>query len=485
MRRLGRVAMVADTRRDAGARMPRRGHSSRPAGAQARQHDRVQPIVRASAEAARYSALLEAVVQADAPTARQAVADLLARGADSWRVYRVVVRRLLSRAVAPARGGAPHGLWALNATLFVVEKLPPIERASLMAYAVGLAVADWPAHTPEPRVHHMPRAAGGALWSSQALAGQVRAAALAGEAARAEGALATLLVGANRGTAPDAHVRREAYAAVLDAAAHVEASHGGWGHLLVGAQHAVEMAELLSPAETLLALRPALAAVAHVAAARRSRTITLDESPFGSSRSRCAYRLNRRPGRAGEALQWAAALRAGPVARVVEEALVSGLEVSALLDAAMLVAAEILATTRPQVIDPAADGKRKRLAALALHTVLALHAARRAGALAPPSHDALAAALGLLDRLVRHAPALPARACVFAGAPSPQELARTVATRPGEHTLALVEAMLAEYDEVQRRDSEVATALLRATGAWLGIVPSDLRAAARDQRDHG
>lgn len=474
---MGQTSMViraADDAWDASGRPALHDDGSLWAAPDPRTGDRPSSLWQAAADAARYTTFLDALFRADAPAARQSATVLLAQGADPRRLYRSVARWLLLRAIAPARGGRPpHGLWALTATLFLSEALPADERAALLAHAIGLAVAAWPAQLLEPRVRPWHRAGGAASPTPQALADGARAAALAGDAASAGGALAMLLAGSDVGTPPAAGTRRLAYAAVLDAAALAEARRGGWGHVLVGAQHAVEMAELLSPAETLLALRPALASVARVGAAGAARQVARGVSSLTAPQIRCAFRLNRRPGRPGEAFRWAAALRSGPIARTVEEAMVSGLEVPALLDAAVLAGAQILAAARPEPGATGRVGAHGRLAALAIHTLLALHTARRARDLAPPAHDALLVALSLLDRTVRRAPRLSGRPHAVTGAPTVRDLAHAAAMRPTPHTLALVEAILAEHDEVQPRDGEVASALLDATGAWLGVASRD------------
>jgi hypothetical protein len=428
------------------------------------QEQRAEPM-----ETPRYGALLRAAVAGDGPAAAEAAGALLADGAAPRRVYGTVVRTLLPRAILPARGGWPHGLFALDAALFLVEALPASERIAVLARAVGRAVTDWPAHDPIPRA--LPGdgviLAPGA-WSAPDLAERVRAAALAGDGAGAEWALATLLAGPDRGSEPTGSVRKAAYGAVLSAAAQAEARTGGWGHLLVAGQHAVEIAELLSPSHTLLALRPALWAVARtISGGRHDRGAPRDRD-MGWRQLGCALRLNQRPARPGETLQWAIALRTRPTPRVIEEALASGLERAALLDAAVLAVAGAMAavaTRRAPVSRGPASSHR--FVALDTHALLALHAARRANDLVDEPDEAILAALGCLAHLSQRMSPRPSPRSEAAPTLTPADVARAAEELATPHALMLAEAILAEYEDAKARSGEYAAALMQAASVWL------------------
>jgi hypothetical protein len=413
-------------------------------------------------------ALLRAAVAADGPAATSAASSLLADGATTLQVYRTVARALLPRAILPARATWAHGLFALDAALFLAEVLPPPERAPVFAYAVGLAVADWPALDPVP--HALPgmfHAGTDTAWSAPLLAQQVRAAALAADGAGAEWALSTLLAGPDRGFAPTASVTKAAYSAVLSAATQAETRTGGWGHLLVAGQHAVEIAALLPPSHTLLALRPALWDVARAAGCRRT-IVAPSGLDVGAPHIRCALSINRRPARPGETLQWAIAFRTRPTPQVMDEALASGLVRGALLDAAVLAVAGATAAAvagRGPALHGPADSRR--FAALGGHVLLALHAARRADDLTATPEDAILAALSLLSRLSRLTAPWPSPRGGTETPETPAGLARAAATHLTPHALALGEAMLAEYADAQSRSAEYAAALMRAASLML------------------
>jgi hypothetical protein len=421
------------------------------------------------AVASEYGALLRAVTTADAPATAAVAGALLAVGAAPRRVHRSIIRALLPRATLPADNGWPHGLFALNAALFLIEALPSSERPPVLARAAGLAVADWPAENPVPQAlplgHGFPPSE---PWSAVGLAQQVRVAALAAEGATAEWALAALLSGSDHGSAPDESVRRAAYGAVLGAAAQAERRLRAWGHLLVTAQHAVEVAALLPPSHTLLALRPALWAIARASARPRPACAASPAHDLDASHIRCALTINQRPARPGETLQWAIAFRTRPTQRVVEEALASGLARAALLDAAFLAVAGALAAivgrgTLPSAQRPSAQ----RFATLAAHALLALHAARRADDLADNPADALLAALGCLERLARHSAPWPSPRVGTSSPATPGAIARAAVAADTPHALALGEVILAECEDAQPRNAEYTAALLGAAGVWL------------------
>jgi hypothetical protein len=419
---------------------------------------------KASADSGDYGALLWAVVAADTPAAAAAAEKLLAEGATGARVYRTVVRTLLPRAVMPARGGWPHGLWALNAALFLADALPPVERAPLLVRAIGLAIGDWPAVDPAPQALpiSLPMA-GDWVSSARASANRVGEAALAGDGAGAEWALAALLAGQDGGTLPGATARRAAYGAVLAAATQAELRLGAWGHLLVAGQHAVEMAELLPPTHMLLALRPMVWTVARAVQVHQRHGSTTRDPDFDVANLGCALRINRRPPRQGETVQWAIAFDRRPGLRVIEEALASGLERRALLDSAALMAARALSihAARPT------EARSRRIADLAAHALLALHAARRGDDLGTASEEAIIAALVYLVRLSRLVPPLPARVAKAAAASTPQAVARAAVALDTPHALAVGEVVLAEHEDALQRNSEYAQALMATAGVWL------------------
>lgn len=385
--------------------------------------------------AAAFAALMASVAHGDERSAGDIAGDLLARGAAPERVYRAAVRALLGRAVGPARGraGLPHGLWALTAAYYLAEAVPAGRRAGLAARAVALAAADWPAGEPVPDALPAARPASLQAWSpspsSEApngeLAGLVAMRALAGDGTGAEWALARLLAGGDGGSAPADTARHAAYTAVMCAAAVTELWGHRWGHTLVGAQHAIEMAELLSPAETFLALRPALWMVARSAGHGGATGAT--EPPPDEPR---------------------ALMR---------------------LDAAVLTTARVLAAA----LGPPDGAKPRRrpatLADHAIHVLLALHAARRAIELDVAGQWALAAVSTLVARLTSEAQGLSPRLDTPAPARNSQGAVAAAAARLGTaHAIAVAEAALAEHVALAARAPRTAAAVLGAVGAWLG-----------------
>ncbi|HEY7984773.1 MAG TPA: hypothetical protein VID73_11430, partial [Ktedonobacterales bacterium] len=459
-----------------------------------------------TAEIAAYRDLLQALVAAQPAAARLAATDLLAAGEAPERVYRVVARTLLARTSTlpalpdTAPSAWPDGLLALNAALFLSAALPPPERTSLFADAIGQAVAGQPARASAPsampviRWHTARARQSGAATTRMRHAGPpdsatadqhatagaespasglLRSALLVGDGPSAEWALAHLLAGPDGGTLPGESIRRTAYTALFLAAAAASRSTDG-GRLLVIAQHAAEMAELLPPSLTLLALRPALRAIAAARhsqrvptpAAGRARSVqpgaaTARTTPLSMASSapaltpqalECALRVNRRAARPGETPQWAQALRTRPVARVVEEALASGLAAHALLDAAVLAS---LLVPPPHAALPDA----LQVQTTTVRTLLALHAARRAYVLGDDTCAApmLGAALNVLDHLARTVPAQhltlrhQSRALLNPpatreSAPTPASLARAAARHASPQAILLAEATLAEYE---------------------------------------
>jgi hypothetical protein len=388
--------------------------------------------------AAAFGALLASVVHGDERAAGDMASDLLGRRAEPERVYRVAARALLGRAVGRARGprGLPHGLWALTAAYYLAEALPAGQRGALLGRAVALAAGDWRAGEPVPAA--LPP------WSPPAIpgphhgdfAGLAVTRALAGDGAGAEWALAQLLAGMDGGSAPSDMARHAAYAAVMRAAAATETRGRHWGHLLVGAQHVIEMAELLPPAEAFLALRPALWMVAR--SARRAMERGAAEPPEDP-------------------------------------------RALARLDAAVLTVAKVLAaaagstdssssTDASSSADPSALRRRRAaLANHAVHTLLALHAARRAIELDAAGQWALASASTLVARLTGEASGLGPRLDMPVPARHSRRAVAAAAARLGTaHAIAVAEAALAEHDALAARAPRTAAAVLAAVGAWLG-----------------